>query len=98
MRVPRHHLPSALLAVASAGLATAAIAVGRPSPEPPPEPAVESHPAALRSESPPPVLRRHIRRVRPAAPPARIRIPSIGVDARVVRLGLDASGALDVPT
>jgi sortase (surface protein transpeptidase) len=31
------------------------------------------------------------------APPARIRIPSIGVDARVIRLGLDASGALEVP-
>jgi hypothetical protein len=97
MRVPRHHVPSALLAAAGAGLAVAAVAVaaGRPSAEPPPPAPVRSSPAALRAEAPPAVPRR--RRARPVAPPARIRIPSIGVDARVVRLGLDASGALETP-
>jgi hypothetical protein len=95
MRVSRQHLPSALLAAAGAGLAVAAVAVGPPSAEPPPAPAVASRPAALRVEAPPRVPRRHARV--PVARPARLRIPSIGVDAQVVRLGLDASGALEVP-
>jgi sortase (surface protein transpeptidase) len=30
--------------------------------------------------------------------PARVRIPAIGVDAPVIRLGLDRNGALEVPT
>jgi hypothetical protein len=98
MRVPRHHLPSAVLAVAGAGFAIAAVAVARPSAEPPAAPAAAARPAALRAEAPLLVPRRHARRGRPVAPPARIRIPSIGVDARVVRLGLDAAGALEVPS
>ena len=32
------------------------------------------------------------------ARPLRIRIPAIGVDARVVRVGLDGGGALEVPS
>lgn len=34
----------------------------------------------------------------PAAPPRRIRIPSLGVDASVDSMGLDHAGALEVPT
>ena len=35
--------------------------------------------------------------VRRAARPLRIEIPAIGVDAPLIRLGLDAHGALEVP-
>ena len=35
--------------------------------------------------------------VRRVAPPVRVEIPSIGVDAPLIRLGLDAKGALEVP-
>src|SRR5437764_521056 len=33
----------------------------------------------------------------PAPPPVHIKIPAIGVDASVVRLGLNADGTLQVP-
>ncbi len=37
------------------------------------------------------------RRAHRAALPVRVEIPAIGVRARLVRLGLDAAGALEVP-
>jgi sortase (surface protein transpeptidase) len=40
---------------------------------------------------------RHRARQRRAAPPARLEIPAIGVDAPLVPLGLDRAGALEVP-
>jgi hypothetical protein len=33
----------------------------------------------------------------PAGEPVRVRIPSIGVDARLVRIGLESDGAMEVP-
>jgi sortase (surface protein transpeptidase) len=84
-----HHasLPR-VLAAASLGLAAAATAVDgeRPAPAPPP-----SH--SLRV-----ALEPDVRVDRHAARPVRIRIPSIGVDTRLVALGRDASGALEVPS
>jgi sortase (surface protein transpeptidase) len=50
-----------------------------------------ARPARLRAT--PPV----IRITRPVPPPVRVHIPSIGIDARLVRLGLDTGGALEVP-
>jgi sortase (surface protein transpeptidase) len=40
---------------------------------------------------------RPARRERPVAAPVRVQIPSIGVDAPLIRLGLDPKGALEVP-
>ena len=34
---------------------------------------------------------------RPAAPPVRVRVPAIGVDSQLLRLGTDATGALVPP-
>jgi sortase (surface protein transpeptidase) len=34
----------------------------------------------------------------PVAGPVRLQIPSIGVDAPIIKLGLDPTGALEVPT
>jgi hypothetical protein len=48
--------------------------------------------AAPRDDAGPPA-----RRVRRVAAPVRVKIPSIGVDAPLIRLGLDAKGALEVP-
>jgi sortase (surface protein transpeptidase) len=36
--------------------------------------------------------------VAPAAPPARLRVPAIGVDARVEAVGLDAQGRMATPS
>jgi hypothetical protein len=78
-------------------LAVAAVAVGhgQRSPAPPPAPARVS--SSVRGGGVAAAPRRHVRtRARPA-PPERIRIPAIGVNARVVRVGLDRAGALQVP-
>ena len=40
---------------------------------------------------------RPARPARPVATPVRVQIPSIGIDAPLIRLGLDAKGALEVP-
>jgi sortase (surface protein transpeptidase) len=40
---------------------------------------------------------RPARRARPVSAPVRVQIPAIGVDAPLIRLGLDAKGALEVP-
>ena len=48
--------------------------------------------------APPPPRRRVRAKARRVGLPARIRIPAIGVDARVIRLGLDREGALEVPS
>jgi hypothetical protein len=39
-----------------------------------------------------------VRRYRPTAAPVRLRIPSIGVDTGLERLGRDGHGAVEVPT
>jgi hypothetical protein len=93
-----HLLP---LAVAGAGVALAVASVamaqrGRRAPAPPAPPlhAVTVQGPSLAHVRP----RRPVRpRARPA-PPVRIRVDSIGVDARVVGVGLDRAGALEVPS
>ena len=57
------------------------------------------------SPSPPPPPRRRPRPPRPGdhppstrpSPPVRVEIPSIGVSSRLVRLGLNADGTMEVP-
>ena len=107
MHAPRHRRLSALLAAAGVALAIAAVVVatGRPSSAPPP-PQAPARSAVVRADPSTAAQQRPARRRnRPraalhprVAPPARISIPAIGVDARVIRLGLDRKGALEVPS
>lgn len=103
MHAPRHRRLSALLAAAGVTLAIAAVVVAtdRPAAPPPPlappaDPSTTIGPADRGA----PVLQRRARRPDRArvALPARVSIPAIGVDARVIRLGLDRNGALEVPS
>ena len=68
---------------------------GRPGP-------VAAPPASVRGDSAPSERPRASRRRRvvraQAAIPVRIQIPSIGVDAPVIKLGLNGDGTLEVPT
>jgi sortase (surface protein transpeptidase) len=104
MRAPRPHLLSLLLAAGAAGLAVAAaVVVGedadRATAPPPPAPPMAPSATAAHTRttaSVPAPQRSHRRRVRPARPD-RVRIPAIGVDARVVPVGVDRTGALEVP-
>ena len=98
MHVSRDHLLPLVLAGTGVGLAIAAVVVaggGRRAPAPPPAPPLRA--ASARDQSIPQVHRQRPRTRHRPAPPARIRIPAIGVDARVVRVGLDRAGALEVP-
>jgi hypothetical protein len=101
MRVPDHHRVPILLAGAGAALAIVSVGVagGEPSSRPPPAPpavTVRADATRIARPAPPPTPRRaEARRV---GLPTRIRIPAIGVDARVIGLGLDREGALDVPS
>jgi hypothetical protein len=88
---------SRILALSGVVLAAAAVAADRrsASPMPPPAPARVAtgvEPIAPARSRP------HARARARVAPPARIRIPAIGVDARVIRVGLDRAGALEVPS
>jgi len=99
---PRHRLP-VLLAGAGVALAIAAAgaADGQPSSAPPPAPPIATVRAAatrIARPSPPPPRRRARRKTRRVGLPARIRIPAVGVSARVIGLGLDPDGALEVPS
>lgn len=100
MHAPHRRRLSALLAATGVTLAIAAVVVatGRPSAvAPPPQPPARSALVHADPGSPAP-QRQARRRNRPhVALPARISIPAIGVDARVIRLGLDRDGALEVP-
>jgi hypothetical protein len=91
-------VPGALMAGAAAfgSVAMAAMLVRDVGPTPPP-----TSPAVIRAAlpAPGPVLRR-VRTI--AVPhrepvPVRIQVPAIGVDAPLIRLGLDPTGSLDVP-
>jgi hypothetical protein len=107
MHAPHHRRLSALLGAAGVTLAIAAVivATGRPSSAAPP-PQAPARSAVVHADPSTPAPQRHARRrnrprvaLRPrVAPPARISIPAIGVDARVIRLGLDRNGALEVPS
>jgi hypothetical protein len=88
---------SRLLALAGVALAVAAVTVDRGSGSPAPPPAPARVAAGVGPTAPvrePP----HVRTRARVAPPVRIRIPAIGVDARVARVGLDHAGALEVPS
>jgi sortase (surface protein transpeptidase) len=104
MHAPRHRRLSALLAAAGVTLAIAAavVATGRPAAAPPPPVAPPADPRTTigPADRGAPALQRHARRPdrRRVALPARVSIPAIGVDARVIRLGLDRNGALEVPS
>jgi hypothetical protein len=80
-------------------LAAVALAGCEAAPSRPPRPAPTRAPLAVATVPPhPPVLHRRAHRRRPrAAPPARLQIRAIGVDTPLVRLGLDPTGALEVP-
>jgi sortase (surface protein transpeptidase) len=81
-----------VILAATAALALAACGGPAEAPEPaPPSPTVSQH--ASPSPSPPP---------EPSEPnqlanPVRVRIPAIGVDARVVPLAIDSQGTLEAP-
>jgi hypothetical protein len=91
-------VPSALLAGAAVfGAIAVAAELLRDTPPPPPPSAPAISPGGA-------VAPAHVvRRVRTVAVPhreplpVRLQVPAIGVDAPLVRLGLDARGALEVP-
>jgi hypothetical protein len=84
----------------AAGLAglTLAVVLGAcgahppPRPEPPPAPGTAAAPATTTG----PAGAAPTRRRRPA-PPVRVEIPAIGVSSRLVRLGLNPDGTMEVP-
>jgi hypothetical protein len=91
---------SLALAAAIAGtlVLTGARALSTPSP-PPPRPVLRTQaPAPAPSPAATPLHRARRARAGARAPrPVRLQIPAIGVDAPLVPLGLDASGALRPP-
>jgi hypothetical protein len=101
MRAPPHHRIPILLAGAGVALAVAAAgaAGGEPSSAPPAAPAatVPADATPIARPAPPPRRERVRSKALRAGLPARIRIPAIGVDARVIGLRLDRDGALEVP-
>ena len=83
--------------ITAAGLLAVSSPTGRhaatPLPDaPPPPPSAEKRIAAHTHTH----AHAHARKRRPA--PARLEIPAIGVHARVIPLGLNADGTLEVPT
>lgn len=71
---------------ASPPSATAPAATATPAPDP--EPTVEPAPTPEPEPPPPPP---------PVAVPVRLRIPRIGVDARIIPVGVNARGEMDSP-
>lgn len=99
MRIRADRRLSGVLLTGAAVSGAAALALAssdEPAPKPPPAAAAVS-PAQLEQAAAP------IRRVRTVIVhkreplPVRLQVPSIGVDAPLIRLGLDARGALEVP-
>lgn len=94
-RVPRT-LAAALVVAAAAACATHAIAAGGATTRP-------SAPASASSPAGPPAAAdaaagfRSPRKYADIAAPVRLRIPAIGVDSTIQRLGLDADGAIAAP-
>jgi sortase (surface protein transpeptidase) len=78
-----------------AGTAVAAGAVALGSPGAPAPAAAEAPPAATATAPAPVVAEPGTDRT--AAPPVRVRVPAIGVDSELLRLGTDASGVLVPP-
>jgi sortase (surface protein transpeptidase) len=67
-------------------------APARPEASPTTTPPAAVAPATTRAAAPP-----STRRTRKPSPPVRVEIPSIGVSSRLVRLGLNPDGTMEVP-
>ncbi|WP_030021305.1 class F sortase [Streptomyces monomycini] len=87
----------ALLTAAAMGTGIWLMGHGAQAQAPPPQPSADQgfaagprHPGPSAAPAPPPPPM-------PAARPLRVRIPSVGVDAPLTRLGLDESGGLATP-
>ena len=100
----RRTLVGSAAVVTAAGLLALSPPGDRPGATSPVEPQPPASPANAASQAPRaerrtgrPVRERPPSPARPPAP-AAIEIPSIGVHARLVRLGLNADGTLEVPT
>jgi sortase (surface protein transpeptidase) len=65
----------------------------RPEASPPPVPTTTAPATTTAAAAVPPSTRPPRR----ASPPVRVEIPSIGVSSRLVRLGLNADGTMEVP-
>ncbi|MGY1739926.1 MULTISPECIES: class F sortase [unclassified Blastococcus] len=81
-----------LLAVVAAGAGTVAALAPEPAPAASPDP---PSPDAAVASGPPVVLQ--ARTAQAVAEPVRVRVPAIGVDTGLERLGLDGAGALQTP-
>jgi Sortase domain len=93
--VPADHRVAAGLASLTLALALGACgqAPARPEASPPASPVVSTtRPATTRLATPAPT-----RRPRPPSPPVRVELPTIGVSSRLVRLGLNPDGTMEVP-
>lgn len=93
--------PAALVVLGGGLLAGAWIAAGSAPAEPRgPQRALAAPPAAAvtRPVAANPALRRRARAPRQVADPVRLRIPAIGLTARVGPLGLNPDGSLEVPS
>ena len=87
----------------AAGLAslTLALVLGACGEPPPPRPEASPPATPLTTAAPPTTTARaatppSTRRPRPS-PPVRVEIPAIGVSSRLIRLGLNADGTMEVP-
>lgn len=76
--------------IAAVALAVALVSGCGTNPPPPPS-------QTLRLADPPATSATPSALARTVAEPSRIRIPSIGVDARIVRVGLKANGDMETP-
>jgi hypothetical protein len=88
-RPPRRGLTALRLLLATVACAAATVALGTPSGGSPPVPPAAHDTGAALSVAPAADTA--------AADPVRVRVPSIGVDSTLARLGLDAAGALEPP-
>ncbi|MGY1636496.1 class F sortase [Geodermatophilus sp. SYSU D00742] len=86
--VRRPVLPVARRLLAATALVAGAVALASPSPAPT-GPATQAAAAPVVAEA---------GALAPAVAPLRVRVPAIGVDSPLVRLGTDATGALVPPT
>ncbi|HEV7651946.1 MAG TPA: class F sortase [Actinophytocola sp.] len=88
----------ALVAAVAALLVTGVLALGADQPGVAAEPRPAGAPAPAGPATPPPTWTILPATPAPvAAPPTRLRIPAIGVDSRIVHIGVDATGALVPP-
>lgn len=90
--------PMRRLAVAVACAAAVVSLAGCTDPTPVAAPSTVSSPAALGATVPPATPSSTPSAVAAATTPVRLRVPAIGVDTTLVRLGLTAKGELAVPT